>query len=496
MSRRGELIVFGTLAVLAVVVWALVPTYPNYDAYYHLVWGRELLDGVTPTFEAYAAPTEHPLYVAICAVLGAIFGTDADRVLVLFTSLSLVALVWAVYRLGRACFGEWPGRAGALFVGSSFALLLFAAKAYVDVPFLAVVLWAAALEAQQPAARRPWRPKVTSDRPARQQVTAGAGSGLLPMSLLAVAGLLRPEAWVIAGLYWLWCGWRRWDLLALVLVAPLGWALVDAVVTGDALFSLHSTSALADALGRERGIAHVPGNFVSFLSDTARPPVALAGVVGMVLAVWLSPRPPRRSLHVPFALFAAGALTFVGTGVAGLSIIPRYLTVPSIVLCLFAGFCVLGFTDRAKEGHDGVVRRRWARVMVAGAVLGVVFVAVRFTVIDRLFTELRYIRSTHQTLVAVLESPQVTAGRRCGPITFPNYRLVPDTRWILDLPADAVGARSDRRESRGVAIFTVGDKTLHRYGYADGADRSTTKVDPGFTRVAGNAQFAAYVSCP
>ena len=481
MTRRTELVVFAGLALATIVVWALVPTYPNYDAYYHLVWGRELLDGVTPTFEAYAAPTEHPLYVAICALLGAVFGTDADRVLVLFTALSMVALVWAVYRLGRACFGEWPGRAGAFFVGTSFALLLFAAKAYVDVPFLAVVLWAAALEAEKPAARgeRGW-----------------SRAGLLPMGLLAVAGLLRPEAWVLAGLYWLWCGWRRWDLLALAVVAPLLWALTDYAVTGDALFSLHSTSALADALGRERGVAHVPGSFVRFLADTARPPVALAGVIGMVLAVWLSPRPPRRALHVPFALFGAGALTFVGTGVAGLSIIPRYLTVPSIALCLFAGFCVLGFVERSREGTDGVVRRRWARVMVAGAVLGVVFVAARFTVIDNLFTELRYIRSTHQTLVALLESPAVTQGRECGPITFPNYRLVPDTRWLLDLPAAAVGARSDARRPHGVAIFTVGDKTLHRYGYADGASRTTTVVDPGFRRVAANAQFAAYVSCP
>jgi hypothetical protein len=59
-----------------------------------------------------------------------------------------------------------------------------------------------------------------------------------------------------------------------------------------------------------------------------------------------------------------------------------------------------------------------------------------------------------------------------------------------------VGARSDRRRPHGVAIFTVGDKTLHRYGYADGASRTTTVPDPGFRRVAANAQFAAYVSCP
>ena len=33
-------------SAVAVLVWALTRTYPNYDSYYHLVWGRELLDGL------------------------------------------------------------------------------------------------------------------------------------------------------------------------------------------------------------------------------------------------------------------------------------------------------------------------------------------------------------------------------------------------------------------------------------------------------------------
>jgi len=90
-SARAEWIVVGALVVAAVVAWAVVPTYPNYDTYYHLVWGRELLHGVKPSFTAYAAPTEHPLFLLLCAVVG-LAGTDADRLLVLICSLSVVAL--------------------------------------------------------------------------------------------------------------------------------------------------------------------------------------------------------------------------------------------------------------------------------------------------------------------------------------------------------------------------------------------------------------------
>ena len=60
--------------------------------------------------------------------------------------------------------------------------------------------------------------------------------------------------------------------------------LVDLVVTGDPLFSVHSTSELADELNRPRGLDEVPSAFVRFIADTAREPVAAAGVAGAVLA--------------------------------------------------------------------------------------------------------------------------------------------------------------------------------------------------------------------
>jgi hypothetical protein len=90
--RRAEAVVVAALAAAALVAALLVPTYPNYDTYFHLVWGRELMHGIKPDFEAYAAPTEHPLFLALCAVVGLV-GTDADRVLVIICVLSVVALV-------------------------------------------------------------------------------------------------------------------------------------------------------------------------------------------------------------------------------------------------------------------------------------------------------------------------------------------------------------------------------------------------------------------
>lgn len=465
--RRAERVAGVALLAAAVLGWLLVPTYPNYDAYYHLVWGREILDGLKPSFDAYAAPTEHPLYVAYAALVGLV-GQDADRLLVLTTLLCLVALAWGTWRLTLAVFAPWPAALATIFVGSSFAFLLYAVRAYVDVPFLALVVWAAAQEAQ---GRR--------------------GAAVL----LALAGLLRPEAWILAGLLWLW-RWpaadarRRAIGLGLVLVAPVLWCLVDLWATGDPLHSVTATSSLAEDLGRDRGIAKVPRLFVTQLADVARPPIAVAGVIGIVLAVrelgW-------RRVVIPLGMLAAGVIAFVGTGVLGLSILPRYLTVPAVALSLFAAYAVAGFTMLAAGDRRRVP---WGRAAVAAAVVGAVFFVVKLGSFGTLADELRFGRAIHDDLQALLHEPPVRAAMRCGPITFPNYRMVPDTRWMLDLPRTAVGARSAQRRDRGVAVFTLGRETLRRYGFADGASPLTNVPDPGFTPIARVPRLAAYAACP
>jgi hypothetical protein len=231
---------------------------------------------------------------------------------------------------------------------------------------------------------------------------------------------------------------------------------------------------------------------VRFLSDVLRPPVFLASLAGVVLvAARRRSRPP--AIHVPIGLLGAGVLTFLATGIAGFAILPRYLTVPAIALTLFAGEALAGWT-RLPAG-DGA-RRAWSRGVVVLALLGAVFVVARVPVVGRLVTELRYIRATHDDLRATLRDPRVSAARRCGPLTLPNYRLVPDARWILDAPREAVGARSARRRARGVALFFTTRKALRRYGFADGVSPSTNAPDAGFAPIARHGMVVAYASCP
>ncbi len=79
---RGALRHVPAVALVLVVAGAFAvflafPTYPAYDSLYSLLWAEEVLGGQLPGFDAYRAPTEHPLLLPVGLVL-APFG-DAGR---------------------------------------------------------------------------------------------------------------------------------------------------------------------------------------------------------------------------------------------------------------------------------------------------------------------------------------------------------------------------------------------------------------------------------
>src|SRR6185437_11462615 len=199
------------MCVGALAGFLAFPTYPTYDSFYALLWGRDLLHLHLPDFQVYRGPTEHPLAIAFGA-LCSLFGQGGARLVVLGSIASFVAVVAGSYRLGRLCFGPVVGVLAGLLVLSRFFVENLAAQGYLDISYVALIVWATALEIERP--RR----------------------GPLVFLLLAAAGLLRPDARLLSGLYWLWCARdvgnpTRLRYLALAAIAPLLWFAVDAFVT-------------------------------------------------------------------------------------------------------------------------------------------------------------------------------------------------------------------------------------------------------------------------
>ncbi|HEY6762024.1 MAG TPA: hypothetical protein VI318_21165 [Baekduia sp.] len=489
LARLGALpwpaLARAALAIATLVGFLVYPMYPNYDSYYSLIWGREILHGHLPSFDEYRSPTEHPLAVAFGAALSLI-GRHADRVMVFFTEASFVVLCAGIYQLARRAFTPLVGLAAAGILCTRFDFPFLAARAYIDIPYLAFVVWAAALEIAKP--RR----------------------GGIVWVLLACAGLLRPEAWLIIGLYFLWmCSgelgpatpqhphgrerlirWTRYAAWAAV--GPVVWVLTDFVATGHPFFSLTHTTGLAEELGRTKGLAEVPDATRKFFLNLAKAPVLYAAIVGFLAALWLVPR----RVVMPAALWVIGTGTFVMVGVAGLSVIDRYLLVPTLMVMVFAAF-VLGGWTMLRPGLW--FRKVWAVAALAVIVYGVVFTATRVN-FHNFDAELRLRGNSHRSLVELLDKPEVQAAKKCGPVTTPNHKLIPDTRWILDAPASQVVARADpaqaKRIGKGVSLFVVDRGALLRQALVADTDDPFDNVPlPGFHRRAFTSYYAAYVRC-
>ena len=463
-------VAFGVLCLAFAVGFFVYPTYPNYDSYYSLLWGQEVLDLTKPGFEGFRVPTEHPLAIAAGAVLS-LFGESGDRLWIAVIFATYLWLIWGVYRLGQVSFTPLVGGVAAVLVLTRFDFGFLAARGYIDIPYMALVMWAAVLEARQP--RR----------------------GAPVLLLLAAAGMLRPEAWVLAGLYWLWvarkASWRqRFVYAALAALGPLVWTATDFIVTGDPLFSLLYTSGSAEDLGRQRSLSELPTAIPGFLNLIVKLPILLAAAGGMVLAVALS---PRRAL-VPLALFASGIGTFVLIGIAGASVIERYLAIAAVALLVFAGVFLGGFTML----QPGRARTWWMAGSAALVIAGIVFTATQVR-LDYFDSELTFRGAAHDDLVRVLESPAVQEGLRCGPLSVPNHKLVPDSRWILGAPAGRVIPRADpdeRRPRRGVALVVTSRFAVFKHAWSNDTDSPLIQSPPaGWPRVATGDFYAAYARC-
>jgi len=481
--RKLELAGLAALVIVTLVGFALWPSYPNYDSLYSLVWGSELLHGNEPSFEEFRAPTQHPLAIAVAIVLYPLGGL-ADHALVLICLLAFVTVVVAVYRLGRDAFAPLVGLAAALIILTRFDFPYLAVRAYIDIPFMALVLWAAVLEYERP--RR--------------------GGGV--WVLLALAGLLRPEAWALLGLYWLWMSfghrlsrtfpsvpsWSerlRWAAYA---AAPaLIWVVIDLAVTGDPLYSQHATSETVASLDRGEELSELPGALAVSMSELVKPPVVLAGLAGIVLAVVLV---PRRAL-MPGILLAAGVGTFLAIGAAGFAVIDRYLIVAAAAFCIFAGFALAGFAalDRFRA-----LRVAWGIGAAAVLVAVVVFTLTRTLALEEFNADLDFRGDANASLERVLDSDAVATrlDAGCGPVTTPTHKIVPDVRWILDADPDEVVARSDPdREDSGeeLVLIAEGRRTLDKQAF-DGDTPATTQLPPaGYEPIARDRYYSVWAAC-
>jgi hypothetical protein len=450
--------------------------FANYDTLYALAWGGQLSRGQTPAYGVPIAPTPHPLVEALGLVLSPLGPRAVENVTVALGFLALSACGWVVYRLGAEWFGRAAGALAAVILLTRVPILSYGVRAYVDIPYLLLVLSALLVETRH---RR-------------------AGAPVL--ALLALAGLLRPEAWVFSGLYWLYMmNWppfraRSHDdeprsvlgLTLLAVVAPLVWIAGDLAVTGHPLWSLTNTRHTARTLDRISGIGNVPEYIPRRLGEILRPPVLLGAALGGALSLWLL---RRRALPGAIAGLLA-VIVFAMFAAAGLPINTRYAFLAAAILCIFCGAGVFGWTSLP----PGDPRRRWW--MAGGALVLIALVAyapAQYRSAHRELDNLAHQQRIQDDLLALVEDRSITLA--CGPVGVPNHAPVPLLALYLSTSPRNVRSAQTEHITRGEYVKPASRDVEESYVLDPHDPHVAVSVPAGFTEVHANHSWLVFRRC-
>lgn len=463
------------IAAGALALWLIAGVgFVNYDTLYGLVWGAQLTRGQTPEYGLPIAPTPHPLVEAIGIPLAPL-GTGVESgVVVALAFLALAASGWVLYRLGSEWFGRATGVVAALVWLTRVPVLSYGVRAYVDLPYMLLVLCALLVETRR---RR-------------------AGAPVLV--LLALAGLLRPEAWAFSGLYWLYLAWpsrhgegirppRQLAWLALLAAAaPLIWVISDLLITGDPLWSLANTQHTATTLGRAKGIADVPEYVPRRIGEVLQAVALAAAATGGVLALlWLR----RRALVGAIAGVAAVGV-FALLSSAGLPIDTRYAFLTAAILCVFCGAAAFGWTGLPRG------EKRRSAWMAIGAVVLVALVASLPSQLRSAHRELAKLsrqQSIQGDLVALVKSGAVNL--RCGPVGVPNHAPIPLLALYLRARPGLVVSAEAKPIASGVYVDPASREVESEYILDPKDPHTQVSIPPGFTESATNRSWLIFRRC-
>ncbi len=263
------------------------------------------------------------------------------------------------------------------------------------------------------------------------------------LTLLALAGLLRPEAWLFAFAYLAYK--RDLKLLPWAAAAPVLWMAHDLVLAGDPLHSLLGTRDNAETLQRITGLGAVPGTVPRRLGEILREPGLFGAAAGGLLVLALQ----RRRAALPIAAGFVSIAAFCVLAGAGLPILGRYLLLPAALLAVFCGAGAFGWLR-----YDGRWRTAWA---VIGAAVLAAFVAFAPGQIDRI----RDLRASMHTQAGILSDLHaITDDVTCRPVTVPNHRPVPHVALWTGIPPGEIVSAQLERPTRGAYIDPASERVL------------------------------------
>jgi hypothetical protein len=484
---RGSLRTAANVLVGAFGLWLIAGVgFVNYDTLYSLVWGQQLTRGEVPAYKLALAPTPHPLLELLGVLLAPLGAHAATAIVVGLAFIALSACGWTLYLLGSQWFGRAAGAVAAIVLLTRVPVLSYGVRAYADVPFMLFVLLALLVDTRPPRSSAP------------------------VLALLALAGLLRPEAWGLSAAYWLYLALmsrfgaspprsaRSLSQLALLaLSAPIAWLGSDLLVTGSPLWSLTNTRSTAHQLGRITGIANVPEYIPRRIGEILRPSVlAGAGLGGVLSLAWLD---PRARLGAAAGLLAVAVLAI--SAAFGLPIDTRYAFLAAAILCVFCGAGAFGWL--ALERHSR--RRRIWMALGALVLLGLLAsLPGQLKAAHSARSELARQQRIQDDLVALAGNQSLS---RCGPVEVPSHAPIPLLALYLRVPPSRIGyAAANERSSTGSAAGATSVQygsylqpasvQVEREYVLNAPTRSQpSSIPPGFQEARANRSWLLFEHC-
>lgn len=473
VRRRLRILVgpaWSAVGALALWLWIGVG-FANYDTLYALVWGQQVGRGQLPDYGLSLAPTPHPLAELVGLVLSPFGPIASEHAVVVLAYLALGSLGYVVFRLGQAWFSTPVGLLAAALIVTREPVLSYGIRGYVDIPYVVVVLTALLVE------------------------TRRRYSGAPVLWLLALAGLLRPEAWLLAAGYWVYLA--RADargrdelvrLAVIVAVAPIVWAFSDLLVTGNPLWSLTKTRSTAVTLHRSTGLQNVPFTGSRRLGETLRPDGLFAAALGGALSLWLLR--DRARLGIAAGLLAVLALALLAS--VGLPINTRYVLLPASLLAIFAGVGVFGWYSLRP---DHPFRRRWQFLSLLAAVAIVAFIPSQRVRLSHAFHALDRQQQVEHALIALVRTGAIEHVG-CNPIDVTSHRQFPQLALLMRISPGSFVDTQLRQIDTGTYIRPASAKDAQAYVLERSeVSGAISPVPPGFSLAARNTSWQVYKHC-
>src|SRR4051794_131902 len=376
------------------------PSNLTYDAWYWLIWGREILHLDLNTV---VGSSWKPLPALVDATY-AWTGSSVAPMLWLWIArtgglLALAALVRVGIRLGG-------------LVAGAAALLLFLLAAHPDSEFGVVTFLSVGWSDLLTVAAAGW----ALDRHL-------AGRHAPALWLLAVAALVRPEAWALLLGYAIWCRRARRvgtpALLVAVVGVPLLWLVPDYLGSRHPL--ARSSPARADqgaaAPGTRENALGVLGSLRSLLIL----PTKLAVLGAAALAVW---RRDRLWLGL-VGILVAWVVVVAVMDAAGYPGLERFLATPLALACVLAG---AGLAAGLAALRDW--RWRAAAAVAVLALFAAFSPAPIRAIVHHLYLNKKIIETEDQ-LPSAVDGARRAGLERCRLVAAGAY-AVPIVRWYTD----------------------------------------------------------------